>query len=301
MYFMNRFQQLIATDIPFARDDAHRLLPAMIACLVGFAALLLSVALCINHTLAHQSQDVIGTVQVEVPRARANDKTTIDNVMTILKQASGVEEATLLSNARMQELLKPWLGNDVALDELAVPVMIDVKTAVKNNATAVDLPALSAALAKIDKTIKIDDRGPWVAHVAQATNLLQALVVLIAILLITCVIGMIVLVAKTNLRLHFKTVSLLHMFGATDDYILRQFQWNSAWLAARGAAGGVLFALGLFLVVAIFSMRWHSPFVPEISISLAHGIMFVVLPIFTALIALAATRLTVQSMLEHMH
>ena len=112
---------------------------------------------------------------------------------------------------------------------------------------------------------------------------------------------MIVLVARTNLRLHFKTVSLLHMFGATDEYILRQFQWNNAWLAARGAFAGVLLAGMVFAVAVILSVRWESPVIPEISVSALHGLLFILLPIFTAAIALVATRHTVRTMLENMH
>ncbi len=298
---MNRLRQLLATDIPFARDDAHRLLPAMIACLVGFAALLLASALSINHTLADQSRDVIGRLQVELPRARADHKNMTENVIALLERTPGVEEANLLTDAQMQALLKPWLGDDIALDELSVPVMINVRTAVKGDRSVVDLEALQAALTDIDKDILLDDRGPWVAHVAQATALLKALVVAIALLLLACVLGMIVLVAKTNLRLHFKTVSLLHMFGATDEYILRQFQSNSAVLAGRGACIGTAAGLAVFLLAVILSLRWHSPLVPEISLTMAHGLLFLLLPLLTASIALVATRLVVKSMLEHMH
>ncbi|MES2985172.1 MAG: hypothetical protein V4735_08305 [Pseudomonadota bacterium] len=298
---MNKFRQLIATDIPFARDDAHRMLPAMIACLVGFAALLLAVAMCLTNALSSQSREVIGMLQVEVPRARANDAAYMDSVTRMLQQTAGVEGVSVLTTAQMEELLKPWLGADFALADLPVPVIIDVKTAVSNRETAVDVAKLKSSLAKIDTNLRVEDRGPWIGHMVKAASLLQALVLLVAILLILCVVGMIILVARTNLKLHFKTVSLLHMFGATDEYILRQFQWNSAWLAARGAMGGVLFAALIFATAVIISLRWHSPVLPEISMSVMHGLMFILLPIFTGLIALVATRLTVQSMLGHMH
>lgn len=298
---MHWFKALIATDIPFARDDAHRLLPTMVACLVGFAALLLAVAMCLTDALSAQARDVAGVLQVEVPHARAADKNFIDGVTAELKRTAGVNDVVVLGTDTMEALLKPWLGNDFELGDLPVPSILDVKTDVKDGHSTVNLTALRAALSKLDAGIRIEDRGPWVLHMVKAATLLQALVMLIALLLIACVIGMIVLVAKTNLKLHFKTVSLLHMFGATDEYILRQFQWNSAWLAGRGAMAGVLFAVLVFATAVILSVRWHSPVLPEISVSLAHAVMFVTLPIFTALIALVATRLTVQSMLQHMH
>ncbi len=298
---MSRFSRLIASDIPFSRDDAYRLLPAMIACLTGFAALLLAVAMCLSNALSDQSRDVIGGIQVELPRAKASNVSFIETVTGELKRTSGVEEVTVIGLAQMETLLKPWLGEDFAIGDLPVPVLLDVRTTVKNQKTTVNIPSLRSALAKIDTNIRVEDRGPWIGHMVQAMALLQGLVLLVAALLVLCVIGMIILVARTNLRLHFKTVSLLHMFGATDEYILRQFQWNNAWLAARGAFSGVLFAAAVFAAAVFISVSWQSPVIPEITITPMHGVMFALLPIATATIALVATRLTVQSMLEHMH
>ncbi len=298
---MNKLRQLVASDIPFARDDAHRLLPAMIACLIGFAALLLALAMCLSSALSSQSHEVIGVLQVEVPRARANDAPFMENVTNAVKQTPGVEEVKTLSQTDMQDLLKPWLGADFSLSDLPVPVILDVKTTVKDNATAVNLATLRSTLLKIDTGIRVEDRGPWVGHMVKAVGLLQGLVLLVAVLLVLCVLGMIILVARTNLRLHFKTVSLLHMFGATDDYILRQFQWNNAWLAARGALSGVLVAAFVFVTAVIVTARWESPVIPHVSLSAWHIVMFLLLPVFTAAIALFATRVTVQKMLEHMH
>ncbi len=294
-----RIRQLITADIPFARDDAQRMLPAMIACLVGFAALLLAAALCLNHALGTQSRDVSGVLQVEMPSGSSSD--TIDKTTALLRNTPGVKGVNLLRDAEMESLLKPWLGNDFSVQDLPVPILLDVQAEVKDGAPNIDLPALAKALHGINAAIRLDAQGPWVSQFAQALSLLQALVLLVAILLLICVIGMIVLVAKTNLKLHFKTVGLLHMFGATDDYILTQFQWSSAWLAARGALAGVGFAALLYLVAVVFSHQLESPVIPHLSFSAMHMATFILLPVLTALVALVATRLTVQSMLHNMH
>jgi cell division protein FtsX len=298
---MRKFRELISSDIPFARDDAHRLLPAMIACLTGFAALLLALALCLTQNVREQSRAVIGTIQVEVPRSKASDTAYLDTLTRRLKETPGVETVTILGQREMEMLLKPWLGNDFTLADLPVPLIVDVTTAVKNQSTTVDMAALRTRLHALDADIHVEVRGPWVAQMLRAGALLQGLVLVVAVLLMLCVLGMIILVARTNLRLHFKTVSLLHMFGATDDYILRQFQWNNAWITARGALAGVGIAALVFASAVVMSAQWDSPAIPEITASALHGVMFAILPVFTAMIALVATRLTVQSMLEHMH
>lgn len=297
---MEFFKQLIASDIPFARDDAHRMLPAMVACLIGFAALLLALSVSLNDGVSNSARDVTGVLQVEVPKQVAAKKDAMDRITSTIRGVAGVTEVTVLREAEMESLLKPWLGEDFSLDDLPVPSMVDVKTDVEEGRTVVDVKALRAQLSAIDRGITIEDRGPWVAQMNRATVLLQTMVVLVALLLLACVVGMIVLVARTNLKLHFKAVSLLHMFGATDEYILRQFQWNNAWLAARGAAVGSIFAALIFTSWVVLSHRWESPVLPPVDFSIGHAAAFLFLPLFTAGIALIATRLTVQSMLRHM-
>ncbi|OYW13745.1 MAG: hypothetical protein B7X02_01475 [Rhodospirillales bacterium 12-54-5] len=289
----------MTSDIPFARDDAQRMLPAMIACLVGFAALLLATGLSLSNTLDAQTRDVAGVFQIEVPSetpAGTNDK-----VITLLRTVSGVEDVKMLDQGEMETLLKPWLGSDFALGNLPVPTLIEIKTSMTAKGSAVDMPSLRKSLEGIDKSIHIADRSPWVEQLATALHLLQALVMLVALLLLICVIGMVVLVARTNLKLHFKTVGLLHMFGATDDYILRQFQWNGAGLAARGAFAGVGAAAVVFGMAVILSVEMHSPVIPAIHFTIGHFLAFLMLPLFTAAVALVATRVTVRAMLHHLH
>jgi cell division transport system permease protein len=295
---MDVLRRLLASDIPFARDDAHRMLPAMVACLIGFAALLLAVAVSLSDHVSLRARDVTGVLQVEVPPAAS---AMLDKVTATLRDTPGVTGVAVLREREMEALLKPWLGEDFSLQDLPMPTLIDVKTGVRDKRSAVNVEALRDKLQAMHSLIEVQDRGPWVGQVARATSLLQGLVLLVAALLLACVTGMIVLVARTNLKLHFKAVSLLHLFGATDDYILRQFQWNNAAIAARGAGIGVVFALLVFGGWVVLSHRWDSPVLPPASFSASHLLAFVLLPLLTGLIAFVATRMTVQSMLRHMH
>lgn len=298
---MRIFREILAPDIPFTRDDAHHILPAMIGCLTGFAALLLVVAVTLTGSLSAQAREAAGVLQVEVPHDAANRSGLLGRVTDTLRRTAGVQDVVVLEERDMETLLKPWLGDNFELGDLPVPVIIDVKTQVQGNSTAVDVANLRKSLAKIHADIAVEDRGPWMTHMRQAAGFLQILVLLVAGLLLACVVGMVVLVARTNLKLHFKTVSLLHMFGATDDYILHQFQWNNAILAVRGALAGALVAAVVFVGWVILSQQWQSPVLPAVSFEGSHSLVFLLLPLFTGLIAMIATRLTVQNMLRHMH
>ena len=293
-------QGFLSHDIPFKRDDAHRLLPAMIACLVGFAALLLALAMTLTGALNAQSRQMSGMLQVEITSPRTQKK-LLDNVVSAIQATPGVTQVAVLEREEMQALLKPLLGTQVNFDDLPLPTLVDIQTRVEHQKTTVDVPALKERLQQIDAGIVVHERGPWMNRMVRAVAVVQAVVIGVAVLLLACVLGMIMLVAKTNLRLHFKTVRLLHMFGATDEYILKQFQRNSAVLAGRGACIGVGVVATLFFLLVYAAQQGDTPLLPGFSFGFAHLLVFLALPVFTALTSLLATRFTVQSMLQQMH
>jgi cell division transport system permease protein len=287
-----------ASDISFSRDDAQRMLPMMIAVLMGFVVLLLSFTFAFSGNVAQATRDITATLQIEVPKqATANDQKLRD-IITTLRGHPSVREAHVLSPANMEALLKPWMGEDIALDNLGLPNIIDVEVYPENPPNIAELQTL---LARIATGVRIEARGPWVKQVAQASRLVQTSVLGAALLLLSCMFGLVVLVARTGLRLHFHTVRLLHMFGATDDYILRQFQWNMGMLVARGALVGTGIAALLYVSMAHVFHTGDNPMMPSFSTSWLHILSWIVLPIIACLIAMMASRLSVHRMLEKLH
>lgn len=290
-----------SSDIPFERDDARRLLPVMVACLVGFATLLICISVSLNHRAAQQSRDAFGVLQIEVPFQREDAPQKLAAIEARLKATQGVQEVRSLPPSEMNALLKPWLGASLPLESLELPTIIDAKTSVVDGKSAVNIATLTTQLQKLVPGTKIEARGPWLKQLAQAGQTLQLLLYGIAALLISCIVVMVLLVARTSLKLHFKTVGLLHMFGATDEYILKQFQWNNALLTARGAVVGAVGAGALYLLLSLLASGWDNPLIPAIHWQWGHMLVLLVMPLFTALVALVATRMTVHQMLRQMH
>lgn len=287
-------------DIPFARDDANRFLPAIVAVMVTITALLLAVGISFAGALSAQKRDVAGSIQIQIT---TGDKTRADiqqKMSALLRTTPGVKDVVVLSHAEVARLLKPWLGDSAALEDISLPMLLDVK--VDTDAT----PAFDAAvLSRAMKAQGIDGRiatpQNWVNDLAKALGLAQVTLLLLALGLIASLVGLSVLVARTSLRLHFKVVNLLHMFGATDEYILRQFQWHNGLLIGRGAVVGALLAAAVLLLAHVSTTQMKNPVLPVIHFSFVHGALFILLPLLIALVVLVATRFTVHSMLHRMH
>lgn len=288
------------TDIPFARDDANRFLPAIVAVMVAITALLLAVGISFAGALSTQQRDVSGSIQIQIT---ANDKNRADiekKMVALLRTTPGVKDMVVLSRDDVSRLLKPWLGESAALEGVSLPMLMDVKIDTAS-AEQFNAKALMEAMKRQGIEGRVATPQGWVSDLARALGLAQATLLLLAGCLMASLVGLAVLVARTSLRLHFKVVNLLHMFGATDEYILRQFQFHNGWLIGRGAAFGAIAAAAILLIIHIATQQMKNPVLPVIHFGIAHVVLFVALPMFIALVSLVATRFTVQSMLHRMH
>lgn len=289
------------SDIPLARDDAQRVLPMIIICLVAFVGLLLSLALSLYSSLGEQTRDARSSLQIEIPFQKEDGAQTIKNVVAFLKGTTGVVDVDVVSPDEMEAMLAPWIGSGVSLEDLQLPTLIDVSTRMQGDTPAINRAELQAKLQRMVMGATVEDRGPWLQHLARGSAVLQWLLVAVSLMLIACIAALIALVARTGLKLHFQTISLLHMFGATDDYILRQFQRHHGVQTGKNAGIGASIALLVYALVGFATNASGSPIMPHIDITFAHLVLLLALPLLTALVARYVARHTVQGMLHVLH
>lgn len=288
------------TDIPFARDDASRFLPAIVAVMVATIALLLAVGISFAQSISVQSSDAKGAIAIQLPVAKNDRIRAINDTVLVLKSTAGVSDIAVLSDEDIKQLLAPWLGKSDSLNELSLPVLIDVKTT-PINGHPVDIEALTKAIKTKVGTARVQPSQHWLTQLDTALSVAQTILLMLALSMTAGLIGLSILIARTSLKLHFKTVNILHLFGATDDYILRQFQYHSGLIIGRGAMVGSLVAAILVYGIHRLSDSAGAGLLPAIEFSIMHAVLFIFLPIMIALVALVATRFTVQSMLHRLH
>jgi cell division transport system permease protein len=105
----------------------------------------------------------------------------------------------------------------------------------------------------------------------------------------------VVFVTRTGLAIHRNVIELLHLIGAYDTYIARQFQRHALRL---GLAGG---ALGLLLALVTLGLLWQAlgpmpgggALLPELRPDWRHAAGLAALPLAAGLVAMLTARWTV--------
>lgn len=284
------------SDIPLRREGTVRLLPWLIAPMVYLATLALAGMLALHGVLQSWDQGLAGTMTVELPPAHnATGDAALTRTLALLRATRGVVSATLIDRAAEGKLLEPWLGSAVTPDELQLPRLIDLRI---GGGADFDPAALRAKLASIAPGAVLDDHRRWLDRVyalalsAEATGIaIVAMVGLAAVLTV-------VFTTRAGLAVHHDVIELLHLMGARDLYIARQFEREAMRLGFSGGLGGLaLAALTLWglghAAAATDILGEEAKLLPDLSLVLWQWAVLALLPVAAGFAAMVTARLTV--------
>jgi len=221
---------------------ADRLLPGLVGAMSFLAALAIAGSLAAATLAQHWRSDAGSalTVQVTDPAApAANGKgSRLQAVMSILQASPNVSDPIPLSSDAMNDLLKPWLGEDAAQLNLPVPAVI---TANWNQSGPPD--ALEAALVAAAPGTLAATGAAWASRVAALTSSIQASAASVLVIVAFVAAAVISVATRAGLAQRREAIEIIHGLGALDSDIADRFAIRATWLAAMGAAIGALAAL----------------------------------------------------------
>ena len=254
------------SDVPLIPRDsvAGRALVVVIAIMTFLACLTAGAALLVVDASRAWRSDVLrdATIQVK-PRPGDDVDGLVAKAVAIAAQAPGVEYAHAYSKAESEKLLEPWLGDGLDLSQLPIPRLVIVRF---RGQRAEDFAALRAALAPAVPQANLDDHRVWAARLgtmADAVVVLAAALFALMMLAMGTAIGFATRGAMAGNR---EIVEVLHLVGASDAFIAREFQTHFRRLGFRGSIIGGLAAIAFFAAASLLSFWWaHSPGGEEIA------------------------------------
>jgi cell division transport system permease protein len=214
----------------------------------------------------------------------------------IIGTVSGVASAHVLTRAESEELLRPWLGATGLPESLQLPRLIAV------NATIDAGEAIAASLKASGINVIIDDHAAWSSDARRATDTI-GLIALSAVLLLGATgVAVIAFATHATLLARRDIVELLHLSGAKDDFIAGVFERRFLMLGVQAGALGALLAFGAaaFILFAIRQSDGQAWLLPQLSLSLADGLILGLAPLVAGAAAMLAANVTVRRALSGM-
>ena len=283
-------------DLPFERVQATRFLPWIVALMVFLGALSLAAATAIGNVIDRWDNTLTGRITVQVPADQASAE-VLTRLVDALSATPGISQAETLSRDATRALVEPWLG---ALDgdlELPLPAVIDVETAA---GAVFDVNLLAGRLAEIAPGVVVDDHRVWLLQLIRVARTVELVAFAILLLIGLTAIAAVVFATRSGLAVHAAIINLLHVMGARDTYIARQFQMQAMMLGVRGGIiGGAAAAIVLFILTSM-TAGVDVALLPSTPLSPSQWPLLIIVPVAAVVIAMATARVTVLRALARM-
>ena len=291
------------TDIPLGDDHANRFLPWLIALMVYLAGLALAGTVVLDRAVDRWSSGLGGslTVQVapalDVEDADAQTRARVARAIALIAATPGVTRVEELATERLARLLEPWLGSGELMRELPLPRLIDVELAPGGG---FDTAALARRLEAAVPGASLDDHGAWLDDLKALARSIEGVALAILVLIGAAGVAAVVFVTRTGLAVHHEVVEVLHLVGAKDAYVAKQFQSHALFLSLKGGLVGTALAVASLLALDYLGGRVEVSLLPKLSLGPWGWLGIAAVPLVAAAIATLTARITVTRSLARM-
>lgn len=288
------------TDLPLDKDPLSRFLPWLIAFMVYLAALAQSGVIGLDSLAQRWDSGMAATLTVQIPAdldatAETNAR-RLQIAMNMVSEYPGVLTATVISKDKVLELLSPWLGLVEAAD-VPLPILIDVET---DPNVDFDARVLSQKLSRHIPGSQVDDHGVWLARLIEMVRTLEGLAAGVLLFILLSASGTVIFTTRTGLTVHAEAIEVLHLTGAHDRYIAKQFAGRAMSMGLKGGLYGIALAIPTLLLLGHMAGRMEAGLLPDIQMPILGWISLLVLPILSAFVSAVTARRTVMRNLRRM-
>lgn len=285
-------------DLPLDRSAGSRFMVWIVTALVFASVVLLGIAAIADGALRRYDMRAnLVTVTIPSPEDWNRSEQDLHAVLNVLQKDRGIAAAHPVSQTEIEELIKPWLGDLRAGEELPLPRLIDV---ILDPAAKPDLPALQDKLREVVPGASIGveamsrDRAERLAALFRTWGGIGGVAVLLGSLVAAAAI------TRLNLAIHGDAIGLLRSMGAPDAYVARQYERHALSNAMRGGLLG--FALAAVILLGL--IHGNDALAPaeaeQVGLRTVDWILLACVPVVSALLITAVARLIALRALAHM-
>ncbi|MFV0299152.1 MAG: cell division protein FtsX [Hyphomicrobiaceae bacterium] len=228
-----------------AGSVTSRSLTLVVAIMCFLACLTAGGVYMVNKAASAWLSDIASEVTVQVEPVDGVDVArTVRDVTVLLASQSGIRSVRPYTEEESADLVEPWLGKTDLLKTLPIPRLIAVE--IDNNAPP-DLEKLSTLVSSRFSNANLDDHRYWKRQIRTVTRTLALGGLAILMLVGAATTAIIISATRSSMASNREIVEVLHLVGATDRYIAREFERHFLRLGIKAGLVGALCAMGVFL------------------------------------------------------
>lgn len=225
----------------------------VIAIMTFLACLTLGAVSMVNASATKWQNDISREITIQIrPFDDIEMEKAIQDAKSIALNYEGIAKVTVLNDKETARLLEPWLGAGLQLEELPVPRLLTVTLA---DGARPDFETMRAQLEKEVPGSTLDDHRTWVDRLTTMALTMVGVGTAVFILMMAATVTTVIFATRGAMAGNKHVVDVLHFVGADSKFISKQFQKHFLVLGLKGAAGGALAAILLFVLLGLWSSQ----------------------------------------------
>lgn len=291
-------------DLPLNKSDDLKLLRILITLMSLLCVLTLNSSLVLQDITNRWSSGLENKITIEIsPETKDGHILSAD---TIEKESSKIKEtlqknrnvktANILKHTDIQELIAPWIGNDLSLSDIPLPGLIAVELSDYSENILINI---KRDVLETSDYAHVETHSEWLNDLITLAYTLKTLALIVSAIIISLTVTSIITGMKTRMAIHKKEIELLHSMGAHDVYIAKQFQRHATQIAAQATLVGAISAFVILIIIGTVAGQTGSALLPNFSIGTNGLLTTLCIPlILTALCSLSARGTVLKSLRE---
>lgn len=289
---MARRRTLPVTDTP-----GGLFLSWLAAFMIYVAVLCVSALLVLHDAAGAWRRDLTATVTIQLAASgdAEADEQRVAAALEIARSTPGVGHAAAMAEDDVLDLVAPWLSSRAVAADLPLPRLIDVKAA---SGHEIDTAQLAERLRIKVPEAAVDDHGLWLKRLVSLFYAAEVLAAFVVLLIVSVTVSAVVVATRSGLAVQVDTIEVLHLMGAHDDFIARQFARRAGLRTLTGAVLGLLPAVASVLGIAALAARLSDGAPIGFTWEAWHWAVLAALPLIMAAVAHLTAWLTVLQSLK---
>ena len=242
------------SELPLQKDGANLFLEIMTSISVFLFTITLAGYFMVGSLVADWNKGIVNGFTVQImPESKVLDKQAQDlrlnKVVDFFEKLPEVKKVSIVKDKQMKRLLSPWLGNELDLSSLPVPQLLDIRL---KEGTDFDFSRVAKDLSEVASYTSINSHQIWLNRLIKFASTIKMLALSVLLMVLTISAFSIFYATKTSLGIHRDIIEILHIMGAKDDYIAKQYARRSFFIGLLSGIIGVIFgALALWFISTV--------------------------------------------------
>ncbi|MFI5013997.1 MAG: cell division protein FtsX [Hyphomicrobiales bacterium] len=238
------------------RSIAGRSLVMVIAIMTFLACLAAGAAHLVSRAVNDWTTSIASEMSIEVRPLPGRDlEADVAASAEAARNTKGIAVVKVFTRAESEALLEPWIGTGLDVTDLPIPRMI---TLTREPNARPDVADLSRRLALIGPSASLDDHRAFISRLSSMANALIAVAIGVVGLVLSASALAVGFATRSAVALNHEVVEVLHLVGADDDFVAREFQRRFLALGIEGGALGAAAAAVCFFIAGILSTKFAS-------------------------------------------